>query len=81
MIVVFVPCRLKSTRYPNKGISDIHGTTAIERTLINAQSIKGVDKVILATSTEAVDEPLLRCNLDGKIEVVKGCFSTHYPIH
>ena len=72
MIVVFVPCRLKSTRYPNKGISDIHGTTAIERTLINAQSIKGVDKVILATSTEAVDEPLLRCNLDGKIEVVKG---------
>ena len=72
MIVVFVPSRLKSTRYPNKGISDIHGITAIERTLINAQSIKGIHKVILATSTEAVDEPLLRCNLDGKIEVVKG---------
>jgi len=72
MIVVFVPSRLKSTRYPNKGISDIHGITAIERTLINAQSIKGVDKVILATSTEAIDEPLLRCNLDGNIEVVKG---------
>ncbi len=72
MIVVFVPCRLKSTRYPNKGISDIHGITAIERTLINAQAIKGVDKVILATSTESVDEPLLRCTLDGKIEVVRG---------
>jgi spore coat polysaccharide biosynthesis protein SpsF (cytidylyltransferase family) len=72
MIVVFVPSRLKSTRYPNKGISDIHGITAIERTLINAQSIKGVDKVILATSTEAVDEPLLSCNLYGTIEVVRG---------
>ncbi len=49
MIVVFVPCRLKSTRCPNKGISDIYGMTAIERTLINAQAIIGVDKVILAT--------------------------------
>jgi spore coat polysaccharide biosynthesis protein SpsF (cytidylyltransferase family) len=72
MIVVFVPCRLKSTRYPNKGISDIYGITAIERTLINAQAIPGVDKVILATSTEKVDDPLLHCNLDGSIEVVRG---------
>lgn len=72
MIAVFVPCRLKSTRYPNKGISEIHGITAIERTLINAQAIKGVDKVILATSTAVEDDPLLCCNLDGKIEVVRG---------
>ena len=72
MILVFVPCRLKSTRYPNKGISDIHGITAIERTLINAQAIKGVDKVILATSTAVEDDPLLCCNLDCKIEVVRG---------
>ena len=53
-------------------ISDIHGITAIERTLINAQAINGVDKVILATSIAAVDDPLLRCNLDDKIEVVRG---------
>jgi N,N'-diacetyllegionaminate synthase len=72
MIVIFVPCRLKSTRYPNKGISDICGITAIERTLINAQAINGVDKVILATSIAAVDDPLLHCNLDDKIEVVRG---------
>ena len=72
MIAVFVPCRLKSTRYPNKGISEIHGITAIERTLINAQAIKGVDKVILATSTAVEDDRLLCCNLDGKIEVVRG---------
>jgi spore coat polysaccharide biosynthesis protein SpsF (cytidylyltransferase family) len=72
MIVVFVPCRLKSTRYPNKGLSDIYGITAVERTLINAQAIKGVDKVILATSTEAEDDPLLHCNLNGDIEVERG---------
>lgn len=72
MIVVFVPCRLKSTRYPNKGISDICGITAIERTLINAKAINGVDKVILATSTEEVDDALIHCNLGGSIEVVRG---------
>lgn len=72
MILVFVPCRLKSTRYPNKGISLIHGITAIERTLLNAKAIKGIDKVILATSTAISDDPLLECNLNGFVEVVRG---------
>jgi len=72
MIVVFVPCRLKSSRYPNKGITEINGISAIERCLINAKSIPGVDEVILATSTEEVDDKLLNYNLNGLVEVVRG---------
>lgn len=72
MNIAFVPCRLKSTRFPNKGITPIYGISAIERCLLNATSIKGVDKVILATSTAHEDDVLTEYNLQGKIEVVRG---------
>jgi spore coat polysaccharide biosynthesis protein SpsF (cytidylyltransferase family) len=72
MIIAFVPCRLNSTRLPNKAIQDVHGISAIERCLINTMSIPGIDKVVLATSTNKEDDQLLDFNLDGKIEVTRG---------
>jgi spore coat polysaccharide biosynthesis protein SpsF len=72
MIIAFVPCRLKSTRLPNKAIQDIFGMPAIERCLINTIAIPGIDKVVLATSTNKEDDKLLDYNLNGKVEVVRG---------
>ena len=50
----------------------INGITAIERCLINALAIPGIDKVILATTTNSEDDVLETMNLKGKVEVVKG---------
>lgn len=72
MIIAFVPCRLQSTRLPKKGIQEIYGISAIERCLINAQAIPGIDKVVLATSTNKSDDQLENCNLNGEVEVVRG---------
>ena len=72
MIIAFVPCRLQSSRLPNKAIQDIHGISAIERCLINTLAIPGIDKVVLATSTNETDDKLVNYNLNGQIEVVRG---------
>lgn len=72
MIIAFVPCRLQSSRLPNKAIQYIYGIPAIERCLINTLAIPGIDKVILATSTNKEDDLLMNFNLKGKIEVVRG---------
>jgi len=70
--IAFVPCRLKSTRLPNKAIQDIYGLSAIERCLINTKAIPGIRKVLIATTTNKEDDILERYNLNGSIEVLRG---------
>lgn len=72
MIIAFIPCRLKSTRLPEKAIKEIYGISAIERCLINAKAIPGIDRVILATSTNKEDDVLERYNLNDEIEICRG---------
>jgi spore coat polysaccharide biosynthesis protein SpsF (cytidylyltransferase family) len=72
MILAFVPCRLKSSRYPNKGITPIFGKRSIERSLMNVSAIPSIDKVILVTSTAEVDDALEDCNLDGMVDIYRG---------
>lgn len=71
-VCVFVPCRLRSSRFDNKGIADLFGMTAIERTLQNAFGIPGVTEVVLLTSDAPSDDPLLDCTLGGKVRVLRG---------
>lgn len=71
MIIAFIPCRLKSNRLPNKGLLEINGVPSIKRTINNALQIKGVDKVILATSTDIKDDPLENF-ASNSVEVVRG---------
>ena len=72
MIIAFVPCRLKSSRLPNKAIADINGVSSIERCLLNTTNIQSVDKVVLATSTNVEDDVLENHTLDGKVELARG---------
>lgn len=72
MILTFVPCRLKSTRLPNKAIRPIAGIPAIERCFINVSGIEKSDKTVLITSTEPEDDVLLDYTLEEKIEVFRG---------
>lgn len=72
MIIAFIPCRLKSTRLPNKAIQEIHGIPAIERCLLNALAVEKCDKVVLATSLNPEDDALVNYTLNGRVELVRG---------
>lgn len=72
MILTFVPARLKSSRLPEKAIQKINGIASLERCLINASSISESSKIVLAISASTEDNELLSCNLDGKIDVIRG---------
>lgn len=72
MIIAFVPCRLKSTRLPNKAVKEIYGMAAIERCLLNAGAVEKVDKVVIATSVNPEDDALEQFADGGKISVVRG---------
>jgi spore coat polysaccharide biosynthesis protein SpsF (cytidylyltransferase family) len=72
MIIAFVPCRLKSTRLPNKAVKEIYGIPAIERCLLNTLAIEKCDKVVLATSTNPEDDALENCTLNGEVLLVRG---------
>jgi spore coat polysaccharide biosynthesis protein SpsF (cytidylyltransferase family) len=72
MIIAFVPCRMKSSRLPNKAIKDIYGISAVQRCLLNVKAMEKVDKVVLATSTNHEDDVLQYHILDGEVELVRG---------
>ena len=72
MIIAFVPCRLKSSRLPNKALKEIYGIAAIERCLLNASSVEKVDKVVIATSINPEDDALEQFTLHDKVSLVRG---------
>lgn len=72
MIIAFVPCRLRSSRLPNKAIKDIYGIPAVERCLLNIKRMEKVDKIVLATSTNEEDGLLEKYTLNGEVELARG---------
>jgi spore coat polysaccharide biosynthesis protein SpsF (cytidylyltransferase family) len=72
MILAFVPCRLLSSRYPNKGITFINGVRSIERCLLNVKSVKSINNVVLVASTSSADDPLRDCTLNNSVGFFRG---------
>jgi N,N'-diacetyllegionaminate synthase len=72
MIIAFVPCRLKSSRLPNKAIKEIYGISAIERCLLNIKAMRSVEKIVLATSSSPEDKVLENYTLNGQVEISTG---------
>jgi spore coat polysaccharide biosynthesis protein SpsF len=58
MIYAFVQARTSSTRLPGKVLRLIEGEPMIRRVIERVKRIKGVDQVVLLTSTEASDDRL-----------------------
>jgi len=69
---VIVACRMKSSRLKEKALLPIGDLPSVEFCLRNALKFKGVDKVILATSTEAQDEILKEHTFDSKVGFYQG---------
>lgn len=58
-VVIVIPARYASTRYPGKPLASLRGATGQARTLIErswlaAQSVGGVDRVVVATDDDRI---------------------------
>ena len=54
-----ITARLKSERLPLKIIKDLNGKTVIERLIDRIKEIKGISDIVLCTSTNSQDKPLV----------------------
>lgn len=48
-VVVIIPARYESTRFPGKPLADLHGQPMIQRVYERARETRGVDRVLVAT--------------------------------
>ncbi|MBF8984164.1 3-deoxy-manno-octulosonate cytidylyltransferase [Lutibacter sp. B2] len=54
-----ITARLKSTRLPFKILKDLNGKTVIERIIDRAKEIQDISEIIVCTSTNPQDKPLI----------------------
>lgn len=65
MPVAIIQARLGSTRLPGKALADVAGKPMLERVVERAKNCPGVTQVVIATTTEKRDDPLVE--LAGKL--------------
>lgn len=58
MIGVILQARMGSSRLPGKVLKEINGMTSIEFQINRIKKAKNINKIILATTTESVDDPI-----------------------
>lgn len=58
-IGLLIIARLKSTRLPMKLLLDLNGRSVVERVLDRGKRIAGINEIVLCTSTNAQDRPLV----------------------
>lgn len=54
-----ITARLKSTRLPKKLLLDLNGKTIVERVIERCKTVSDISKIILCTSTNPQDKPLV----------------------
>ncbi len=70
--VAIIQARLGSTRLPAKVLRDIQGYTMLQRVVRRVKRCQYVDQVVVATSDEAVDKPLIKYCQDEGFDVFAG---------
>ncbi len=67
-----ITARLKSERLPLKIIKDLNGKTVIERLIDRIKEIKDITDIVLCTSTNSQDEPLVEIAQKNNIYYFNG---------
>jgi len=67
-----ITARLKSTRLSRKIIRDLNGKTVIERLIDRVKQIKGISEIVLCTSTNPQDRPLVDIAEENNIYYFNG---------
>jgi spore coat polysaccharide biosynthesis protein SpsF len=62
-----ITARLKSTRFPLKILQDLNGKTVIERVIERAKEVQGISEIVLCTSTNPQDRPLVDLSCKNNI--------------
>lgn len=68
----FITARLKSTRLKEKILLDLNGKSVIDRIIERAKSVKGIDGIVLCTSTNPQDAVLQNNASKNNIEIFRG---------
>jgi len=71
-VLAVVQARLGSTRLPGKALEDIAGRPMLAHVLTRAAAVRGVDRVVLATTTRSEDDALARLASDLGIACARG---------
>jgi 3-deoxy-manno-octulosonate cytidylyltransferase (CMP-KDO synthetase) len=53
-VVIVIPARYGSTRFPGKPLAPILGKTLLQRTWLIAKAVKGADSVLIATDDDRI---------------------------
>jgi len=67
-----ITARLKSSRLPLKIIKDLNGKTVIERIIDRAKDIQGISEIVLCTSSNPQDKPLINIAKKNNISYFLG---------
>lgn len=69
---VFIQARVGSTRLPGKVLLDLYGKPVLTRVIERVQKAEGVDRVIVVTTLERKDLPLVRLCAELGVQVFCG---------
>ena len=70
--VAIIQARLGSSRLPRKILLDIAGQSMLERVVSRVQQAKHIDQVVIATTTEQTDDPLVEYCQDRNWDYYRG---------
>lgn len=71
-VLAIVQARCSSSRLPGKVIKNLAGKPMIVHELERLSRSRGIDKIVLATSTETSDDPLVKVVMDAGFTVFRG---------
>jgi spore coat polysaccharide biosynthesis protein SpsF len=69
-IIIF--SRMDSNRLPGKALIDIFGRPLLGRVIDRAKHVKGADRVIVATSSRSIDNPIVSFAESESVDVYRG---------
>ena len=79
MIVnLFVQARMSSSRFPGKMLAQLHDRPLIAHVVDRCRQAGGIDNVVVLTSTQASDDPLVAYMKDNGIEYFRGSLDPVY---
>ena len=70
--VAVMQARMTSTRFPGKVLADLHGAPMLSRQLERVLRAQSLDAVVVATSTDPSDDPLVEIARSSGASVVRG---------
>ena len=70
--LAIVQARMSSTRFPGKVLEDLQGAPMIIRQLERIQRATSLDQVVVATTTDPSDDPLVEILEQAHIQYVRG---------